>query len=441
MQERSYTIVGIRHHNWQGERMLTCMEGSLGKRVVLMHEETNDWNREATAAYIDTEMVGYVSNEECRESSAYCDQSASFLLEGYVEKVDLINRQLHVVVTVGDTLPETEEDTTPYEQWEKNYRAIPLMGYTADEQRLLMLRRDLLKLLSADSPMDDTLRRDIDVYQQLMAYDVSREADDARHHIIALMRDSSHAAVRSRAEELAVAVTSLGSPEARERMADYLFRQLPATEEFQRMVGRHAHIDLAELEQQLQLFPHDLYDEYRLSHVHFVSKLYYRRVPQRALRYFLSGLLLIDRQRGCSAVQGRQSAAVADALAYVARLNHCATPEWQEHIQTLWQQLANQFAQRITETHRAKNTTFNRRFICQVVGTLLMQGVYRANVPQTEYTRLLEGNNRPSLRKDINQGVDDDEVKAAIRRLVAERGRAERAIATREVATREVATH
>ena len=422
MQERHYTIVGLRHHAWQGEGLAQRLREAEGKRVVLMREEMNEWNHEATAAYIDTEMVGYVADGQCRESSAYCDMADAQLLEGRVTGADAEHHQLTVAVAVSGTLPDRQDETAVYEQWEHNYNTAPLMGYTTDEQRLLLLRRDLLHMLHKGEPLDATMQRNLEVYSQLMAWDISREATDDRRHIIGLMVGSSDARLSQWGHQLEVDVTTLGSPEARQLLADYIFRQLPLSDAFQQMVLRHSHTDAAVLESQLRSFPHRLFDEYRLSATDFVSKLYYRRVPARPLRYFLSGLLLLEHLRHGTPEADRLSRheqqAVADALEYVGRISHCVVPDRQGDVERLWQRLTTDYAERIADVQRMRQSTFNRRFVCRLVGTLLQLGIYRQDVTQTEYTRLLEGSSRSNLRKEVNQGVDDDATRQYIRQLL-----------------------
>jgi hypothetical protein len=277
-------------------------------------------------------------------------------------------------------------------------------------------------LLPKATAMDDTLLRNLQVYEQLMPRDISREATDDRQRIVIMLLDSSDDALRRWGKRLEVAVTTLGSPEAREQLADYIFHQLPHGDAFRQMVLRHANSDAATVEQQLKVFPHRLYDEYRLSPVDCVSKLYYRRIPARPLRYFLSGLLLLEHLRGritaAESLTQHHQAALDDALDYVGRIAHCATPEWQELTARLWQQLTDEYAGRIADTRRMKNATFNHRFVCRLVGTLLSMGVYRQDVPQTEYTRLLEGDGHSNLRKEVNQGVDDESTRLCIRSLL-----------------------
>ena len=421
MTTKNYTIVGLRHNDWQGDGLDARLQAAVGSRVVLMPDETNNWNHESTAAYIDTDMVGYVHNDWCRETTAYCNQSATGLLEGTVVGCDIKHYRLTVSLCVGGNLPATPDDTGIYEQWERNYRIIPLMGYTGSERRLQMLRSDLLMLLNGSRQSDGDLYRDLEVYEQLMGCDVSREAVDDRSRIVRLLQQSDHDLLRRWGDRLDVAVTTLGSPEARQQLSYFLFAELTDTKEFRHMVAHHRHIDLVQLEEQLRMFPHRLYDEYCLSKVDFASKLYYSRVPSRTLRYFLSGLLLLDQLRGSSAaVDQHQQAAVGDALQYVSRIRHCVASDWTGRIDALWKRLTAQYAQRFSET-QAKNTTFNRRFTCQLVGTLLAQGVYRPDITQTEYTRLLEGSSRSSLRKDINQGVSNDAIRQSVRQLLNEK--------------------
>ena len=151
MQEKTYTIVGLRHHEWQGDGLSERLRQAPGKRVVLVNDECNEWNREATVAWIDTRKVGYVKNDECHESTGYCRLMAEHLLQGRVRAVDVEHRRLTVTVGVGDglTVSEPAEDSE-YDAWYEQSGALPELGLTHDEQRLHMLQYDLTALLSAD---------------------------------------------------------------------------------------------------------------------------------------------------------------------------------------------------------------------------------------------------------------------------------------------------
>ena len=419
MQEKTYTIVGLRHHEWQGEGLSERLRQASGKRVVLVNDEGNEWNREATVAWIDTRKAGYVSNDECHEATGYCRLSAEHVLQGRVSGVDVEHRRLLVTVRVDDGLtvgaPAADDE---YDAWYDEAADVPELGRTHDEQRLHMLQCDLSVLLTDDAGLDDTLRQELEVYEQLMPTDVSREATYYRRRLATLMLHSRHEAVRAWGRRLDVAITAMGAPERGEQLAAYLLRELPDSRLFRELLQRYPDTDLAALEAQLRRFPHRLYDEYRAQPATFMTKLYYRMVPAHPLRRFLTGLLLLEQQRGRLSQAVSQTAALQDVLDYVAQIDHCAAAEWQGLTAGLWQRIVAHYGQRLVETHGARGTTFNRRFTCQLVGTLLQLGVYRKDVRQTEYTCLLEGSRQSSLRKNVNQGVDDGETRLFLRQLV-----------------------
>lgn len=111
---------------------------------------------------------------------------------------------------------------------------------------------------------------------------------------------------------------------------------------------------------------------------------------------------------------------MADARAYVALVEQHATDGWRGHVVELWRRLTDEYASRLMELNGAKQTTFNRRFVCQVVGGLIAEGVYRANVPQTEYGRLLAHEGK-DMRSSVNRGLTDErEVRDRVRQLMAD---------------------
>lgn len=418
MQQKTYTIVGLRHHAWQGEGLDRRLSQAEGKRVVLTHDDDNEWNREATLAWIDIEMVGHVKNDQCHEATEYCRLMGEHRLQGRVTHVDVEHRRLTVTVGVRDGLTVSEQaDDDDYDQWTSQADDVPELERTHDEKRLAMLQYDLAALLTEDAGLDDTLRRELEAFEQLTPLDVSREATQYRRRITTLMLHSRHDDVRRWGRRMDVAVTAMGAPETGELMASYLCRELPDSRGFRDLMVRHRDLSVERLEQQLRNFPHRLYDEYRVSPATFMAKLYYRMVPARALRRFLTGLLMAEQMRGQLNRTVSQEQALGDVLDYVAQIDHCAAPQWQGLTRSLWQRIAAQYRQRLLSVNGAKGTTFNRRFTCQVVGTLLQLGVYRRDVRQTEYTCLLEGSRQSSLRKNINQGVDDDETRLSLRQL------------------------
>ena len=77
MYQIEFKIVGLPYHAWGDERLGERVRTALGKRVTLTHDCDNEKNPEATMVVIDTQFVGYVSNEQCHVVSRYCDESAT----------------------------------------------------------------------------------------------------------------------------------------------------------------------------------------------------------------------------------------------------------------------------------------------------------------------------------------------------------------------------
>ena len=186
------------------------------------------------------------------------------------------------------------------------------------------------------------------------------------------------------------------------------------------MAQRHQAISRELLAQALDAFPHHLHREYTLSIPDFVSIAYYLRVPRHALRRFVSCELLLGaltRQADGSGASQRMRQAVAE---YVRRIDSCATPQWQSHIDDLWQTLITALADRLARLNGAKDTLFNARLVCMVIGRLIERGVYDASVTQAEYGRRLALGSR-DMRSSVNRALTgDDSLRHLVDRLVAQ---------------------
>lgn len=415
------TLVGFRHHAWQGDTLDERLGQCEGKRVVLMHDEYNDRNEEATAAYIDTSMVGYVSNDECHVTATYCEHSLDGILVGRIKTVDVANRRMQAEVLVDDNV-RIDEPTgrSAFDEWEQEHRNLPVMGVDDDERRLRMLQRDIIYLLREDNALDPILRADLETYERLMPFDVSREATMSRRCIADMMSRSSHEEVAAWGRRLDIRITQMGSPEACAQLAEYFCGILPTRSVFREMARRHAHADLMRIESSLRAFPYDLYNEYQVSKTDFVSKLYYRQVPARPLRRFVSGLLLTEHLRGRLSAVGQQQRTIREAVAYAETIATYATNQWQGSTRQLWLRIASDNVARLMELNGAKNTTFNRRMVCQVIGFLIAKGVYRSDITQSQYGKILQHDGK-DMRTSVNKALtDEDELRACIADIMAD---------------------
>lgn len=85
---------------------------------------------------------------------------------------------------------------------------------------------------------------------------------------------------------------------------------------------------------------------------------------------------------------------------------------------SLWSDIIEQYALRLTRLNGAKDTRFNARFVCQVMGRLIDLGIYDDAVSQAEYGRRMALNGR-DMRSSINRAlIDDEETRRAIGMMV-----------------------
>lgn len=135
--------------------------------------------------------------------------------------------------------------------------------------------------------------------------------------------------------------------------------------------------------------------------------LYYRQIPARVLRRFLSGVLLLECLRGRLAADGDRQRRQREVAEYVARIESCASAAWRGRTQLLWQRITDAYDSRLAKLNGAKGTRFNARFVCNVVGRLIDLGVYTAEVSQAEYGRRLAVGGK-DMRPSVNKGLADE---------------------------------
>lgn len=408
MQTITCTLVGFGHHGWRGDDLGKRLSEARGKRVVLMREEDNDRNSDATIGFIDTLKVCYVANDECHATASYLQNSLSEILEGTVTEVDVANKRCKAVVSVDETTKITPpNEDCAFKEWEQRHQELPTMRTSVTEQRLAMLQRDTMMLLASGAALDGPLKANLESYISLMRLDISREATVCRRQIADMMGQSHDEEIRMMGRNLEVMITAMGSDATCAALVRYIGRELPKLKPFTDMIQRNAHFDLQQLEQALADFPYHLYDEYKVSQADFVSRLYYRQIPGRILRRFLSALLLLQWRKEHTSEADLQAEMANKVLEYVDRLSPYVAEPWQGHTSALWKAIIAKYQERLAQTGKAKNVEFNARFVCMVAGRLIQNGVYDQQISQTRYGELMKLNNIV-MRTSINKALCDN---------------------------------
>lgn len=415
------TLVGFRHHAWRGNSLGTRLATAQGQRVVLMRDCDNHRNREATVAYIDTEVVAYVTNDECHRMAAYLDSSEYGVLYGIITSVDVSYYRCTACIEVENKLeiPPVVENTE-FDSWDSRWNNLPMPHLNDDELQLHMLQRHLVCMLSRIHSATPTLCCELDKYIQLTRYDISREASLNRRQIANLLHTDSDKTLRDYGQRMEVAITQMGDNEVCKDVARHICKSFAQSDSFAEMARGMSIADTGRMEEALRCFPCALHNEYRISVADFVSRSYYLHIPRQALRRFISCELLfahLTLQTGANGINARTIQAVKN---YTERISNYATAVWKTRTESLWEAIIDTFPNRITKLNGARDTLFSARFICMVVGRLIECGVYDKNVTQTEYGHILSLNGR-DMRSSINKGLSDDKnVRESVDRIVSE---------------------
>lgn len=413
------TLVGFRHHAWRGTQLEERLARAIGREVVLMRDRENHRNPEAAIACIDSEVVAYVNNDDCHRIAAYLDATEYGLLYGVITAADAHSCRCRAEMEVDKEIYiEPLMSDGRYDEWDEAWSHIPIARLGDDELRQDMLQHHVLAQLSHHTAASDNLCRDIERYMQGMRYDLSGEASQTRRTIADRLLASGDEQLAEYGRRMDVAITEMGNNEVCADIAHHITRRLAQSAGVADALRHIGGIDRHEMEQALKAMPHGLHDEYRLSVADFVSRAYYLQIPRRILRRFVSAELLLDRLVHADAADGANEEIRLAAIEYISRANPYITPGWLSRADALWSDIIEQYALRLTRLNGAKDTRFNARFVCQVMGRLIDLGIYDDAVSQAEYGRRMALNGR-DMRSSINRAlIDDEETRRAIGMMV-----------------------
>lgn len=408
MTEIHCTLVGFRHHAWRGTTLDNRIAQAQGRQVVLMRNRENHRNSDAAVAYIDNEVVAYVSNDDCRRIDSYIDATEYGLLYGRITSVDTHEYRCTALIEVTRTIGVSPYKTdTLFEQWNSTYNSMPIARHTDEELQLHMLQCHLLTQLDSRHTSIDQLCCDIERYIATTRYDISAEASQTRRIIAEKLQHCTEERLRHYAISMEAAITAMGNNEVCADIARRITHNYAQSSAIADMIRHNATIERTELEQALSAMPYKLHNEYRLSLPDFVSRAYYLHIPQQVLRRFICIELLLNHTIHAGTADCTNQDSIRAASEYISRINRHISPNWHNKANALWDEILEQFANRITRLNGVKDTLFNARFICQTIGRLIDLGVYDSTVTQAEYGRIMAMNGR-NMRSSINRGLTDD---------------------------------
>ena len=302
MEKFRIDVVGLSHSDVRS-RWKEYAEEAVGHRFVLQPQPENVADPYAVRVREGRLHVGYVAVPDL--DVVYQALAGSGLqrlrgvvverLQGHTEPSAVLGvvaepSVLCVEVEVERIAWEYEPfDDSVYAGW--HYDGLPLMPRRLEQ--LGDLTVDLIEELESSKGV--SLVEPLKELLESHFYDVSREMTRARYRLERLLAESGDSVLEAYATKLRWYKGLLMCHESRDKVARYLFVELPEKLRQQGLENYHYTYDnrLDELEAQLRAFPFHLYDKFLTDPVDFLREVYYHHVPRRHLFPLLSGILLM----------------------------------------------------------------------------------------------------------------------------------------------------
>ena len=290
MEKVRIDIVGMSHCDVRNRWKEYAAE-AVGKQFVLQPQPENLTDPYAVRAREGSLHVGYVAATDLDAVYQALTGSSLQRLRGVVVE----SNEDPPVLTVECEVERVDWNYDPFDDsvyvvW--HYDGIPLMPQKLETLGDLVV--DLEDALESKNSIEKSLRLTKALLKTHL-YDASREMTRARYHIERLLADRPEPELRDLADQLRQQKGMLMRYLYREKVARYLFIEIPKLLKHQGIEKKHyTHDDrLDELEAQLRAFPYQLYDKFQNDPVDFLREVYYKHVPHKPLFALLSGIVLM----------------------------------------------------------------------------------------------------------------------------------------------------
>ena len=289
MERIRIDVVGLFHWDVR-DRWKEYAAGAVGRRLTLQPQPENMSDPYAVRAREGNLRVGYVAVPDLDVGYQALKGSGKSRLRGVVTESNPEPPVLTVECEVERIAWDYEPfDDSVYEGW--HYDGLSLMP--SKVEALKDLAEDVIDELESDA--SPNLSSHVKTLLESHLYDVSREMTRARYRIEHLLAGRQEPEMKAFAAQLRQQKGKLMSHENRDRVARYLFIELPRELRRKGLEQSHYTYDnrLQELKSQLMAFPYHLYDKFLCDPVDFLREVYYHHVPRRYLFPLLSGIVLM----------------------------------------------------------------------------------------------------------------------------------------------------
>ena len=290
MEKIRFDVVGLYHWDVR-DRWKEYAAEAVGKQLTMQPQPENVKYPYAVRVREGRMHIGYVAVTDLDVIYQALRGSGKNRLRGVVVE----SNSDPAVLTVECEVERVDWDYEPfddsvYQDW--HYDGLALMPKKLEQ--LQDLTDDIIDGLEQKSASDD-LRPLVETLLESSLYDMSREMTRARYRIERLLSARKEPELKVFADNMRQHKGWLMCHDDRDRVARYLFVELPS--QLQQKGLEHSHYTydnrLSELKSQLTSFPYQLYDKFQCDPVDFLREVYYHHVPRRYLFQLLSGIVLM----------------------------------------------------------------------------------------------------------------------------------------------------
>lgn len=297
MEKIRFDVVGLYHWDVRDHWKEYAAE-AVGKTLTLQPQPENVKDPYAVRAREGAVHVGYVAVTDLDVVYQALKGCGKERLKGVVVR----SNTEPPVLTVECEVERVDWDYEPfddsvYDGW--HYDGLSLMPRKMEQLQDLV--DDIIDDLdpNLDSHRSDStgenLRSLVETLLDTHLYDMSREMTRARYRVERLLSDRETSFLSEQLDQLRLQKGMLMCHEYRDRVARYLFLELPRELRRKGLEDSHYTYDnrLDELKSQLSSFPYQLYDKFLCDPVDFLREVYYHHVPRKYLFQLLSGIILM----------------------------------------------------------------------------------------------------------------------------------------------------
>ena len=282
-------------HYMAADKVDGFVQGIVGKRVLLMPDDDNPFDKDCIVGYYAGRPCCHVSARKAATLRQVMQQEGKRSLMVVVEKHNLDSGFKTVFCQYVPVQPLSDdflaERRRAYLAWQ--YRGVAT-ACMSRYKSLLANTYYLLERLAADDAQADELQPVIEAYLEDLPVAFAREDKENCIAVNALLQTSPLPAIRACNASLVAALDHLNHPEQREDIVLGWLNELKQNRQLRMESESVGAEEYALRVDNLRAFPDGLYDCYKRDFPTFCGNLYYNDIPAQSLRQFMSGVAVCD---------------------------------------------------------------------------------------------------------------------------------------------------